>query len=561
MDVHRVYERPRVSMPHTDEQWNELLAAGDAVDAKLFANDVRLTMGGEPTFVSIDDMEGHEWNYGAVGQKKRELSDKLVRRLSDRFATGALLHFGQGKWYPGEPLPRWAYGCYWRKDGKPIWHDRSLIAETSRDDGLGAEEAKRFIDRLAASIGVDERYVVPAYEDAMYHAWKENTLPPNVKAGESRALNELDRKALMRVFDEGVDTPRGYVMPLQQQWWQGGAKRWATGHWPVRREQMFLLPGDSPMGLRLPLASLSEVPKGQVPVPIASDPTVERGALPDPILARTGWLSGDGSGVSDESDEAVIAGTADGNAKLLRRRRKRSQAEPAERPVMLFDAPPLIAEAPHVVRTALCVEPREGRLHVFMPPVDTLEEYLDLVGAVEATAAALSMPVMIEGYLPPSDPRLEVLKVTPDPGVIEVNTHPVGTWDDLVESTTALYEEARLTRLGTEKFDLDGKHTGTGGGNHVVMGGKTPSDSPFLRRPDLLASVLRYWLNHPSLSYVFSGRFIGPTSQAPRVDEGRADATYELELALKTLDAHEGSPPPWLVDRVFRHLLTDLTGN
>lgn len=563
MTLTRVHEDPRVTKPYTDEQWAEIEALGHAVDERLEADDVRLTIGGEPTFVSVDDMDGDEWNYDAVGPAKRELSDKLVRRLRDRFAPGALLHFGQGKWYPGEPLPRWAFGCYWRKDGKPVWHDPELIGDKSKDYGHGPAEAERFVSRLSDRIGVDAKYIVAAYEDGMYYAWKENTLPENVQAGDAKASDELERKAMARVFDEGVDTPRGFVMPLQQPWWQAQGARWATGHWPVRREQMFLMPGDSPMGLRLPLDSLSYIPEGQVPRPIDPDPSAPKQALPEPILERTGWL---GPGLTDESgyelEEAISSGATNGNAKLMRRRRKgEPPTEPTDRPTLLFDSPPLIADAPHVVRTALCVEPREGRLYVFMPPVNSLEDYLDLVGAVEATAADLELPVMIEGYLPPNDPRMEVMKVTPDPGVIEVNTHPVGSWDELVANTTTLYEEARQARLGTEKFDLDGKHTGTGGGNHVVLGGATPTDSPFLRRPDLLSSVLRYWLNHPSLSYVFSGRFIGPTSQAPRVDEGRADAVYELELALQVIEQQQGTPQPWLVDRAFRHLLVDLTGN
>lgn len=589
MTLTRIREDPRVTKPYTDKQWSQIEALGHRVDERLKQDDVRLTMGGEPTFVSIDDMDGDEWNYDAVGAHKRELSDKLVRRLRDRFAPGGLLHFGQGKWYPGEPLPRWAFGCYWRKDGKPIWHDPDLVADKSKDYGHDHTDAQRFMQRLAERIGVDEQYIVAAYEDAMYHAWKENTLPSNVQAGDAKAGDELERKALARVFDQGLDTPRGYVMPLQQPWWQGkapGRARWATGPWPVRREQMFLLPGDSPMGLRLPLASLSHVPKGQVPRPIDPDPTAPRDALPEPILSRFQKRETEQSQASEsqrrsaqqvELEEAIRSSDTAGNAKLLRRRRK-AEAEAdrvgvddssgqatlgraAERSSPLFDEPVAIAQAPHVVRTAMCVEPREGRLYVFMPPVDALEDYLDLIGAVEATAGDLGLPVLVEGYLPPTDPRMDVIKVTPDPGVIEVNTHPVGSWDELVKSTTALYHEAHQTRLGTEKFDLDGKHTGTGGGNHVVLGGATPTDSPFLRRPDLLASMLRYWLNHPSLSYVFSGRFIGPTSQAPRVDESRADAVYELEIALNTIAQQQGTAPPWLVDRVFRHLLTDLTGN
>ncbi len=536
MTVTRIHEDPRVTKPFTDDEWQRIDRLGRQIDERLRRDDVRLTMGGEPTFVSIDDMDGAEWNTAAVGPDKRRLSEELLKRLRNRFAPGGFLHFGQGKWYPGETLPRWALGCYWRKDGIPIWEDDAFIADTSRNYGHGVDQARKFVRQLAVTLGMEPKWIVPAYEDIAHYLLKEQRLPVNVSPSDPKLKDPEERLRMIKVFETGLDQPAAFVMPLKRQWWQAGP-RWKSGPWPVRPDKMFLLPGDSPVGLRLPIDALPWVPDSQLPGFYPPDPMAPRPPLPVPRYPSQPFVEG--------HPEAVgIQGISE-------------QADPSRERHLDEDH----FDPSRIVRTALCVEPRDGRLHVFMPPIEHLEDYIDLIAAVERTAADLKMPVVIEGYLPPNDERINNIKVTPDPGVIEVNIHPAATWDELVENTTVLYEEARLTRLGTEKFDLDGKHGGTGGGNHVVLGGPKPADSPFLRRPDLLRSLVGYWVNHPALSYLFSGRFIGPTSQAPRVDEGRKDALYELELAFSMVPPRDEPAAPWLVDRLFRNLLIDLTGN
>ncbi|WP_437206136.1 DUF2126 domain-containing protein [Planctomicrobium sp. SH664] len=539
MTVTRIHEDPRVTKPCTPEQWAAIDRLGDEIDRRLQSGDVRLTMGGEPTFVSIDDMEGAEWNNAAVGPDKRRLSEQLIKRLRERFAPGGLLHYGQGKWYPGESLPRWALACYWRVDGVPVWENPELIADIDHDYGHTSEDAREFVQHLSRVLGVQPHWIQPAYEDVVHYLWKEQRLPVNVDPADPKLANPEDRARMVSVFERGLNEPVGFVMPLKRQWWQAGP-RWVSGPWPVRSDKLFLLPGDSPIGLRLPLDSLPWLPDEQLPTMYPRDPLAPVEPLPEPLHRRQEAIHG-------QPEASSLGGVTE---QLLQRTGKRTVDKTFDR-----------SKPAEIVRTALCVEARKGRLHVFMPPTEYVEDYLDLVSAIERTCRDLKVAVVVEGYHPPGDSRLNQLKVTPDPGVIEVNIHPAHSWSELVETTTSLYDIARSTRLGTEKFDLDGKHTGTGGGNHVVLGGKTPADSPFLRRPDLLKSLIGFWLNHPSLSYLFSGRFIGPTSQAPRVDEGRRDALYELRLAFANVPPRTEPCPPWLVDRLFRNLLIDLTGN
>lgn len=532
MSVTRIHEDPRVTKPYSDEEWKRIDSVGRGVDKRLDAGDVRLTMGGEPTFVAIDDMDGAEWTTAAVGPTKRRIAAELLERLQRRFAPECLLHFGQGKWYPGETLPRWAFTCFWRGDGQPVWTDLDLVAAEGKDYGHTAKDAERFVTSLAEALDVDPEFAMPAYEDVWYYIAKERQLPVNIDARDNKLKDPEERSRLARIAERGFGEVAGFVLPLRRQWWQAKA-RWTSSRWPVRPDAMFLLPGDSPIGLRLPLDSLPWTPPKKYGDFFVTDPSAPR----EPLEPHPGRRA-------QPEIPAAAAAIEPGGAQ---------QSEQH----LATDAPT------NVVRTALCVDPREGVIHVFMPPTERLEDYLDLVAAIEDTARKHKTPVVLEGYLPPHDYRLNNIKVTPDPGVIEVNTHPSSSWDELVESTTGIYEEAFYSRLGTEKFDLDGRHTGTGGGNHVVLGAATPLDSPFLRRPDLLRSLIGYWNNHPSLSYLFASSFIGPTSQAPRVDEGRRDALYEMEIAFEQVpEPFNGAAIfPWQVDLIFRNLLVDLTGN
>jgi uncharacterized protein (DUF2126 family)/transglutaminase-like putative cysteine protease len=552
MTVTRIHESPRVTKPYTDEQWAEIEKLGHAIDVDLIKGDVRLTMGGEPTFVSVDDPDGPEWNFTAVSHKKRILSGELIKRLRGKFAPGSLLHYGQGKWYPGEPLPRYALAAYWRKDGVPIWKDDSLIADESKNYGHGAKEAKELLSRIAETVGGDPKHLIPAYEDAFYYTWKERRFPSNVTPEKSNLKDKQERERIARIFQQGLNSVVGYSLPIRRV--TGG---WMTGSWFLRDDDtLWLIPGDSPMGLRLPLDSIPWVSEKDFPWLRQQDPSNPKlPELPKEFPYRQRFVG--------RTDAATLPGEGRGQRaqKLGEKPKPLEPLPPEENPLR---RPGVGQSAPWIIRTALCVEPRNGRLHLFMPPVETTEDYLDLIAGIETVVTEMGTPVIIEGETPPRDPRLNKLAVTPDPGVIEVNMHPSKTWEELVERTTVLYEEARQTRLGTEKFMVDGRHTGTGGGNHIIIGAEKPVDSPVLRRPDLLRSLLTYWQNHPSLSWLFSGLFIGPTSQAPRIDEARNDSLYELDVAFKEMEKQInmfGQTPPWMVDRLFRNLLIDSSGN
>jgi uncharacterized protein (DUF2126 family)/transglutaminase-like putative cysteine protease len=487
LTVRRLNEAPNLADPFSEEQWTQVCEVAHQVDRSLAEQDVRLTMGGEPTFVGIDEPESPQWNLEALGAIKRTRALELIRRLRERTAPGGLLHFGQGKWYPGEPLPRWAFHCISRVDGVPVWENAELFAREDAETVFGYEESLCFLTALARRLQVSTGSILPAFEPAAPEATE----------------------------------PTGYILPLRRRQFEGRLF-WSSQLWFDRPKRLLLFPGDSPIGYRI---------TEQLMPFVAPDELVHETAGEPPA------------------------------AKLPARPARRPElfgAEPADDPL-----PPLSStaeSAPELVRPALCVQAVEGRLHVFLPYIPVVADYLDLVAAVEDTCEHLRMPIWLEGYPPPHDPRLRLYGLTPDPGVLEVNLPPTANWDELEELNATLHEEAHQHRLIAGKFAYDGGHLSTGGGSHIVMGSTSVLESPVLRRPHLLRSMLTFWQRHPSLSYLFSGMYVGPTSQYPRVDEARVDALYELEVAFSQLPVGEDCPP-WILDGLFRNLLVDVTGN
>jgi uncharacterized protein (DUF2126 family) len=500
--VTRIDQPPRVTLPYSSAQWNKINALGWQVDAALERDDVRLTMGGEPTFVSAADPEAPEWTVAATGGTKEAIASELTERLAAAFAPGGLIIHGQGKWYPGEPIPRWQNGVYWRTDGNPLWRDRGLLDNPFTDGSATLADAQRLTDAIADRLGLPKDVRYPAFEDPVGARWR--------AAQEPGDLPVKDAEAILAVVDHDKDTPKGWALPVRR---DPGDATWQTGRWELRRDRLYLVEGDSPIGMRLPLKSMTYKPEP-----------------PSPELS-----------LFREVEPLAIDENPDPSAKPKK---------------------PKVVKPPPI--TALCVELRKGHVYVFLPPLTELAYAAELLQVIERAIAATGVKAVIEGYPPPRDVRADHFVVAPDPGVIEVNIHPSESWAELAQRTKRLYAEAEAVGLRAEKFALDGSHTGTGGGAHLTLGGKTPADSPLLRRPSLLRSMLTFWQHHPSLSYLFAGKFIGPTSQAPRIDEARHENLYELEIAFAELEktATDGAPvPAWVVDRALRNLLTDLTGN
>jgi uncharacterized protein (DUF2126 family)/transglutaminase-like putative cysteine protease len=487
MSVRRLNDsRPR-SQGDAEEQWLCIRQVAHRVDKDLEAHDVRLTMGGEPTYVGVDEPESAQWNIDAPGDDKRTCGLALIRALREKMAPGGLLHYGQGKWYPGEQLPRWALSCFWRVDGVPVWEDVKLVALESHDYGYKPTDALRFMRALTRRLQVSAENVLPAFEQ-----------------------------------EATATEPAGYILPIRRRQ-PHGILRWSSEWWFPSLERIVLSQGDSPIGYRIPTEAVPWIAPDELEYEMDEAPFADRVKLPTDKAPRLELFE-----TEPEAD-----------------------SQPA-----VIHASESVRE---LIRPSLCVQVRDGRLHVSLPYAPILADYLDLISAVEDTCRYLKMPVWIEGHSPSADPRLRSFSVTPDPGVLEINMPPASNWNELEELYVRVDEEARSNRLISEKFDFNGNRDATGGGSHIVIGGATTADSPILRRPDLLRSMIAFWQNHPSLSYLFSGTYVGPTSQYPRVDEARMDALYELEVAFCHLPSRHC--PAYIVDGLFRNLLADVTGN
>ena len=445
---------------------------GRLADEKLAKEGLVLTQGGEPTFVP-HETSAAEWNVAALGPEKLLYARRLARQLAkSRFKGGVILQ-SFGKQYPNEPLPRWQVGIYRSRSGKALWNDLSKLrldqAEVAASD---PERPKSFIRQLAKSLGLKDT-ILPAYEDleaTLKRAASDEALQllPRFSRSKgsfvSRPLPEEAREKWSRFFE-----PAGWVLPLGHE-----GEKWNTGEWNLpENDDVTLIPGDSPIGLRLPLARLPE----------------------------------------------------------------------------------------DSLKSGLTVEFKDDELIIFLPPVPSFAAFSELVQTIEKLVTELDLPpVRLEGYTPPGDDDLESIALTSDPGVLEVNLPPADNWDEYDSMITELFKSAGAVGLRGYKYQISGRKVSTGGGAHIILGGPDIETNPFIKRPNILISFLRFLQNHPSLSYAFSGLFTGPSSQAPRVDESAFELPYELEISLKAIEA---LPPdsPVMIDAILRNLLMDWNGN
>jgi uncharacterized protein (DUF2126 family)/transglutaminase-like putative cysteine protease len=498
--------------PFTETQWSDICALGAHVQRDLEEQRVFLSTGMNLSFVATGS-GSQEWHTHALGPEKLHMAEQLLTRLLQRTAAGAVQHVAQSEWFAGEGLPRWKLIGLARSDGHPVWRDPARSgstpdARTSDADLLGASD---FANAFARALGVAPAYVTSAHEDPLHNMWR-GQLPLDRIPTPSELDDPESRRKLAERFSQLADEPVGYVLPLA---WEHSTGRFRSGIWRFRRPGLHLIPGDSPIGYRLPLDSVIEDKAAVLESQFERSPFDERGQLPD--------FHG-----------------------VVRERLAGAVAQPSSR-----DASP--------PRTAVCVQARAGKLYVFLPPLSHAEHYLEVVAAIEVAAEATEQQPILEGYEPPEDFRLRRFVLEPDPGVLKVELPEAYTFPVQLDLLQTVFDEAQELGLGMQRVTPDGTIIGTGGGGRLSLGGLRPEYSPFLRRPELLSGLIAYFQRHPSLSYLFAGRMIGPSGPAPRPDEGRDAALYELEIALSQMPKGEVSAL-WRGDRMLRHLLTDPSG-
>jgi uncharacterized protein (DUF2126 family)/transglutaminase-like putative cysteine protease len=507
--------------PYQPAQWHDIQALSRHVEDDLRAQKISIAVSRAIGFVSATDEDAPEWKLTAPGPVKQRAAETLMQQLLTRVAPGGILHTGQGESFVGETAPRWQLACFYRRDHVPVWRNPDLLAKhQTHDQAASGRDGHRFAVALAENLGLADAYVVPAYEDSLHDMWQQRALADFAPSAE-QLRDPVLRRELASQLSASQSDAAGYALPLR---WDSLASRWASGTWTFRRQALYLTPGTAPMGYRLPLRSL----------PVAADAQIE----PEPERCQF------------EERPLLAEVYGEPGARL-------TTLKPTEPGVHYADANGNEAKVPS---TGLCVEIRDGRLHVFLPPLTHLEHYLDLVATIEHTATGLDLPVVLEGYAPPYDFRLRRLLLEPDAGTLKVWLPESHGWSQHVDELEAVYDTAADMNLRAERELKDGSRIPPGATAELSLSGTRPATSPFLLRPELLSSLIVYWQQHPSLSYFFAGHAIGTGGNAPRVDEGRKDALYELEIALQRVP-RGNSVYPWTPDRLLRHLLTDAGGN
>ncbi|MBM3202786.1 transglutaminase family protein [Candidatus Woesearchaeota archaeon] len=504
--------------PYTEAQWADLNATGEQVNAVLAARDIRLASSQTLSFVSPAHRYAPEWSTQALGPHKRQVAEELLHRLQRLWAPGAVIQETQGEWFGGETLPRWQLQVCFRSDGLPLWHHTGWHDIHPLHEPLTAADLEAFSLTLTRNLQIPVDYLMSAHEDPLYQLWRNRKTLQFRPPAEALSPAESRRQLADRLSETCCD-PVAHVLPLRR---DPLTERWHSGRWSFRRGGLYLVPGDSPPGYRLPLGSL----------PVEAD-----AALRDPERCPF-------------EARSLLPGV---------------HGELSARLTHLLNAPLLaVADADHprgaIPRTALSLRIHQGRIRVFLPPLTHLEHYLELITAIEATAVQRGLPVMLEGYPPPEDHRLRRFILEPDAAVLKLGLPLTSDWTlSQTALTTAYTEAADLGLYGLHSRNT-GSRMGPGGSTDLVLGGEEPADSPFLFRPGLLRSLIVCWQHHPALSYFLAGRQIGPSGHAPRPDEGRADARYELDIALRRMPLDEPGLP-WIPDRILRHLLADPSGD